>query len=252
MNVIGYVRVSTEQQYSNLDFQIEKIHDYCLGNNYNIERFVDEIGSAYYYEQNILLKLLDIPKISIIMTDTSRFSRNNKYCRQMLSKCFKNKISLIFINENMIINNSSNPLTLDLFFNKIYSNMKFIENMIDRTMDRVDRGWDFRTNKYGRMVCYSNNIRQVVENTDETKIINLIKALKNETSVETVNYFLQQVLPNNNEPIEFIDSDGTNVSKFESNKLDYNTIANLLNSYGIKFRGQKWCINSINYVIKHC
>ena len=252
MQVIGYTRVSTEKQVENLNFQIESIFEYCNNNNIIINNIVEEVGSAYYYDQNNLRKLLNQKDINIIIKNTSRFCRKIKFFEQFIEKIFNNNISIHFIDEMITLNKNTSKFVMNTLYRYIHSHQQYIDNMIDNISDRVDRGWDFKRDSFGRQVYYSNNLRHVIENDNEQKIIKLIKALKNETSVERVNYYLNQVLPNNNQPIEFIDYNGNITNTFQSNKLDYNVIANLLNSYNITNRGKKWNINSINYVMKYC
>ena len=115
---------------------------------------------------------------------------------------------------------------------------------------KKEHNWDFRSGRFGRKVVYDGNIRKIINDDKEIAIINFIKALKRETNSIIINNYLNVVLPENNIPIELFDDNGKITNNLDVNKLDYNTIANILNSYNITYRGKKWNINSINKIIK--
>ena len=250
MNAYGYVRVSTSPQIKSLDDQIELFTDYCHNNNLIIENIITEVGSAFYQEQKKLINLIkNNMNIFIIFKNVSRFSRNINQAIIMFNIIRQNNIRLHFIEENLTFNNDHHNM------NKIYLLIRKhqieVENKINRINRMKQNNWDFRTGRFGRKVIYQNKIRKVVDNTREVNIINLIKALKSETNADIINHYLYQVVPQSCQPIELINSDGEKVKNLKVNKLDYNTIASLLNSYNIKFRGKKWNIFSINMVLKN-
>ena len=56
---------------------------------------------------------------------------------------------------------------------------------------KKENNWDFRTERFGRQVVYDGNIRKIIDNDKEIAIINLIKALKQETNSIIINNYLQ-------------------------------------------------------------
>lgn len=249
MTTIAYTRVSTNKQEDALDNQIEIILDFIEKNKLNLSNIITEVGSAYYPEQTQLEKLLELQNITIIVSDISRFSRNVVYFNQFYKKMVKNNIKLISIKENIICNFKSNAK-----YEQVLELVKYFQNesviKITNIKNKKNIGWDFRQDRFGKKVIFQNNIRKLVDNDEEAKVIELIKALKRETKVSIINKYLKKVLPNNPYPIELLDTEGKVTADLRKNNLDFNTIANLLNSYNIFNRGKKWNINSINKVMK--
>lgn len=249
MTTIAYTRVSTEKQEDAIDNQIELILDFIENNKLNLSNIITEVASAYYSEQIQLEKLLALQNITIIITDISRFSRNVIQFHQFYKTMVKNNIKLISIKENIICNFKNN-----LKYNQVLNLVNYFQNesvkKITDIKNKKNLGWDFRSNRFGRKVIFQNNIRKIVDNEDEINIVKLIKALKKETKVSIINKHLKKVLPRNPYPIELLDTDGKVTLDLKKNTLDFNMIANLLNSYHVFNRGKKWSINSINMIMK--
>tara|TARA_B110000908_G_C10267191_1_gene465442 strand:+ start:6336 stop:7094 length:759 start_codon:yes stop_codon:yes gene_type:complete len=250
MNAIGYMRVSTSKQENSLDDQIELFTDYCFNKNIIIKDIITEIGSAYYPNQLKLKKLLNHNNQLIIIKNVSRFSRNKHNFIMLLDQVRNNNNTIHFIEENITYSKRNHTL----IFNKIYKIVDFYEKEIDFKINSINHkkemGWDFKKNRFGRKVIYQNNIRKIKNDKNETNIIELIKALKRETTSNVINRYLYQVVSSDANPIELIDSYGNITKKLSENNLDYNTIATILNSYNIMNRGKKWNINSINKILK--
>ncbi len=245
----AYTRVSTEKQNEGLDNQLEFILDFVEKNNLNLSDIVTEVASAYYYEQTSINELLKLKNITIIVTDLSRLSRNVIKFKEYTQKMIHNNIRLISIKEE--INNSLSNTNVFLKALKIVEHYQFqIKQMIEKTRNKVNNNWDFRSNRFGKKIIFKNKIRKLVDDNNEIKVIELIKALKRETNVNIINQFLKRVIPKINRLIELRNKKGELTRNLIENKLDYNTIANILNSYQIYNRGKKWNINSINKIIK--
>tara|TARA_B110000902_G_C14183109_1_gene541275 strand:- start:364 stop:1122 length:759 start_codon:yes stop_codon:yes gene_type:complete len=251
MNAIGYMRVSTPKQENSLDLQIEQFTDYCSNNNLKITDIVTEVSSAYYPDQNKLVCLLKSHLNTIIVIkNISRFSRNYQYMIKLLKLVIQNNNILHFMDEKIIYCKDNHNMFFNMISKIVLHRQRESEVKVKNINIKKENNWDFRIDRFGRKVVYDGNIRKVVDNSKENAIINLIKALKKETNSGIINNCLNNILPNNIYPIELIDENGNITNNLTSNKLDYNTIANILNSYNITNRGKKWNINSINKIIK--
>ena len=249
MSLYAYIRVSTEKQDQNLDNQFELILDFLEQNNLNLTNVITETSSAYYSGQLELNKLLELKNITIIVTDISRLSRNTNNFKEYTNKMITNNIKLISIKER--INGSLNDTTL---FLKVLSYVDIYQSQVSSIISgikkKVNDNWDFRKDKFGKKIIYQKNIRKVIDDHNEVKVIELIKALKRETKSSVINNYLCNVIPENKTPLELVDRNGNVTEDLIENKLDYNTIANILNSYKIFNRGKKWNIKSIDQIIK--
>jgi len=251
MNAIGYMRVSTPKQEISLDQQIEQFTDYCSNNNLKIVDIVTEVDSAYYPGQNKLVSLLKSNfNTIIVIKNISRFSRNYHYMIKLLQLVIQNNNILHFMDEKIIYCIRNHQKFFNMISKIVLLRQKESEVKVKNINLKKEHNWDFRSGRFGRKVVYDGNIRKIINDDKEIAIINFIKALKRETNSIIINNYLNVVLPENNIPIELFDDNGKITNNLDVNKLDYNTIANILNSYNITYRGKKWNINSINKIIK--
>lgn len=251
MNAIGYMRVSTPKQENSLDLQIEQFTDYCSNNNLKVLDIVTEVGSAYHSGQNKLVSLLNLSfNTIIVIKNISRFSRNYQYMIKLLQLVIQNNNILHFMDEKIIYCIENHQKFFNMISRIVLLRQKESEIKVKNINLKKENNWDFRSDRFGRKVVYDDNIRKIINDDKEIAVINLIKALKRETNSNVINNYLNIILPQNINPIELINDDGNITNKLDVNKLDYNTIANILNSYNITYRGKKWNINSINKIIK--
>ncbi len=101
MKVIGYIRVSTEQQ--NCANQKFEIINYCQKQNWKVDEFVEEtISSRKELKKrklNRLLDKLDADTI-LIVTEISRIGRNLMEVMGILQLCLEKGCKVITIKEN--------------------------------------------------------------------------------------------------------------------------------------------------------
>ena len=101
MKVIGYIRVSTDQQNcANQRFEIET---YCQRQNWKVDEFVEEtISSRKELKKRKLNRLLD--KLDsdtiLIVTEISRIGRNLMEVMGILQDCLEKGCKVITIKEN--------------------------------------------------------------------------------------------------------------------------------------------------------
>ncbi len=129
----------------------------------------------------------------------------------------------------------------DTISNRIKSNNIILRN----------KGWVFGQAKYGAENYLNNGIRKMRCNNYERSIINfIISARVGECSVSHLNKLLKKILPNNKEPIEFFDNKNQClIEKFDKLfTLTFSEIADLLNSYGLSCRSNRWTASSVGRV----
>ena len=101
MKVIGYIRVSTEQQNcANQKFEIET---YCQKQNWKVDEFVEEtISSRKELKKRKLNRLLDKLDADTILitTEISRIGRNLMEVMGILQLCLEKGCKVITIKEN--------------------------------------------------------------------------------------------------------------------------------------------------------
>ena len=101
MKVIGYIRVSTEQQNcANQKFEIET---YCQRQNWKVDEFVEEtISSRKELKKRKLNRLLDKLDADTILitTEISRIGRNLMEVMGILQLCLEKGCKVITIKEN--------------------------------------------------------------------------------------------------------------------------------------------------------
>ncbi len=101
MKVIGYIRVSTDQQ--NCANQRYEITNYCQRQNWKVDEFVEEtISSRKELRKRKLNKLLDKLDADTILitTEISRIGRNLMEVMGILQHCLEKGCKVITIKEN--------------------------------------------------------------------------------------------------------------------------------------------------------
>ena len=195
MNAIGYMRVSTPKQETSLDQQIEQFTDYCNNNNLKILDIVTEVDSAYYPGQNKLVSLLKSNFNSIIVIkNISRFSRNYQYMIKLLHLVIQNKHTLHFMDEKIIYCKENHHMFFNMISRIVLIRQKESITKLKNINLKKENNWDFRKERFGRKVVYDGDIRKIIDNDKEIAIINLIKALKQETNSIIINNYLQKVI----------------------------------------------------------
>ena len=259
-NAIIYCRLSSTNQctidnlHTSIENQLMHCRTYCNNNGFNILDEVQEIKSArnmqYLYELNNIGN--NYSHINLVIYNITRFSRNILQGLQYIQNFSQKGIVLHFVEENAKTNHhldlhrirlglSQSEYESDTISNRVRSNNIVLRN----------KGWNFGNPKYGKEVNYINGIRKFTDNLYEQNIIKfIIVARKGKCTVMALNNLLQEIIPENKDPIEFWDDElGCQITRFDvSYTLTFGEIADLLNSYNIMNRSNTWSASSVNYV----
>jgi DNA invertase Pin-like site-specific DNA recombinase len=225
---------------------------YCENNNLNIVEEVHEIKSArnmrYLYNlQDILSRYSNT---NLIIYNITRFSRNLLQGVELMNIAKNNNINIHFCEENAKTDHyldmhrirlglSQSEYESDTLSNRVKTNNIILKN----------KGWSFGVPSYGFKAVMINDIRSFQINEEEQNIIKFIKSARyGKCTVMALNKLLNNILPSNNQPIEFYDEElGETITRFsETYTLTFGEIADLLNSYNISNRGSLWNSGSVN------
>lgn len=249
-----YARISSESQnYKSIKNQFDSMKIFCQENNLKIKNNFHEICSAYSIDgQNVLKELLKFMANGTVKTllclNISRFSRNILEGCQMLKFAYDNKINIIFIEEQLSSNifENHNKIRIGISNAMRESEIKS-QNIKENNYKKQMMGWRFGNPKYGETVSHLNNVRVFVPNENEKNIIKFINNARDGVcTCKKLNEILNKIIPDNNSPIEFIDTNGKLINKFsKKNTLNFKEIAYLLNQYDINNRGKKWNCKSV-------
>lgn len=188
MKLIGYVRVSTEEQKNNtsIDTQIKTIQDYCNLYNHELIDIVKDVKSGSSIEKRNLKTLLDKVNSSndingLIVVKLDRLSRNLKEALTEIDNLNKNNKTLISITEQYDFGSAQGKLMLSML-------LSFSEYERSIIKDRMNSGKASLKNKgayvgggvkLGKQIIKSNidnkEVKILVDNEKELEIIKIIK-----------------------------------------------------------------------------
>ncbi|PIC95061.1 hypothetical protein CSV69_13725 [Sporosarcina sp. P26b] len=174
--MVGYIRVSTEDQKENfsLEFQSEKIKEYCLDNGLKLKEIYEEVGSGTSMEKrprftemfNTVLNSTDITHIIVVMDD--RFARNHKDAVNLVEMLSTKQKYLISIADNI---NTENPDQLTFFYMKSV----FAEANRSRIVFNVEFGMQQRAKNGlftgGRVTGYDSINKRLKVNERESELV---------------------------------------------------------------------------------
>lgn len=190
---------------------------------------------------------------NIIIYNVSRFCRNVDRGLELLAYAIKCNTRLFFVEEGIVWDknhtNFRNQLRDRLYVAQEES-VAIGRRVKDALAEKKRRGYFTGGKpKYGFKVIDSDGGRKAVPENYEQSVINFINMCRKVgTSVNTLNECMRNITDNFDSPIElFHNGDSINVIK---DPLNYVTIANLLNSYGVRKRDQKWSPDSVNKIGK--
>jgi len=254
MNIL-YTRVSTKNQgLSSLHNQKITCLNMLTKNNIIIDLIFHEISSAYKGPQVKLNRILNNYQDSnIYILNVSRFSRNVVEGKKMLKLAKSRNINIIFLEDLLESNNMKH---YQLIIKKLFISEHRSENISTSLKNKFSamkkNGHMIGRPGFGKKAKFIKRKRKFIEDSFEANIINFIRTARFGTSVKKLNKILHKMLPAA-ELIEFIDSDGVNkIQEFDKPKtLTYDEIADLLNMYKIRKRGNTWTANSVANIINN-
>lgn len=256
---IIYSRISSKNQayLNNVHLSIDTQKSSCIqyGNhhNFNIQNIFSEIKSAkdmrYLYTLNSILQ--NYKNVNLIISNVSRLSRNIIQGIEFIKQAASKNIIIHFVNDNAITNNHSDFHKVKLLLCQSQYESEQISIRVKANNKHLkSKGWQFGLVPYGYHAIKEDGIRKFKYNTQELNIINFIStARKGNKSSTLLNIQLNQILPHNTHPIEFVDKDESIINYFDKEyTLTFGEIADLLNSYDITKRGNIWTAYSVNNV----
>ena len=259
MDTIIYNRISSNNQsflqgnYASLDTQKEICVNYCSDKNLSSDNVVQEVVSAKdIKKQKGLMNILENhSNINIIISRVDRFSRDTCGALIFANKCKEKNIILHFVQDGICSNNymdihrltlalSQSKFELDTHSNRITANNKNLKN----------KGWKFGNPSYGFAVNFKNDIRKFKVNTYEKHVIKfIVMAREGKVNCKELNKQLTKLNPVDKTQIAFYDKEGYQIEKFDKlYTLEYQEIADLLNSYNISKRNKKWTRSMIQNI----
>nr|WP_280996319.1 recombinase family protein [Marinitoga okinawensis]CAI4093963.1 Site-specific serine recombinase [Marinitoga okinawensis] len=184
MKVVGYVRVSTEEQAKSglgKEAQIKKIMSYCeLYDLELIDIIVDDGVSGKTLKRDGLNKVIHMINEDmvdgIVVAKLDRLTRSVSDMGFLLNKVFKNH-ELFSVSENVDTRTASGRLVLNVLVSVAQWER---ETIVERTKDALKAKRD-RGEKTGGDIPFGYDILngKLVSNDNEQKVISYIKRLRN-------------------------------------------------------------------------
>lgn len=179
MNVIGYVRISRDEDrenYSSILTQQDIIREYAKINNWSVNKmFIDDNVSGYTFnrpEFNIMLQELKKGYIDIVIAkDFSRIGRNQGEAMVFIDNIKKLNKRLIFIADNYDSNKEDDIIGIKAWYNEMY--LKDISRKIRASMSSKQKtgelimgnyyGYKKIKVNYNFKLVIDENIRDIIE-----------------------------------------------------------------------------------------
>jgi DNA invertase Pin-like site-specific DNA recombinase len=252
-----YCRVSSIGQTAyNKSISLQAQEQICLKfaheNKLCVKSIHKEIHSVFHKTAPVFNNILqnNHKNCNILISSVDRYSRSVDIGLKLAIKAFKNKNTLIFIQEKFVCGSTNDLVTLKAFLKNTEQESKIISNRVKTAKQYLINNGMFS----GGAVPYGYDVveRKLVENVNEQRIIEFIKTcMKDMVACNDLNkkmLLLSTISPH--VPINCYDKSG--------NKIDYITepltskeISDLLNSYTILKRGTRWCPRLIKTALKY-
>ena len=183
MKVVGYVRVSTEEQAKSglgREAQIKKIKAYCdLYNAELIDIIIDNGVSGKTLNRDGLNKIIKMFQENtvdgVVVAKLDRLTRSVSDMGLLVNKIFKNK-ELISVSENIDTRTASGRLVLNVLVSVAQWER---ETIVERTKDALKAKRE-RGEKTGGDIPFGYDVLngKLIYNDEEQKVINYIKRLR--------------------------------------------------------------------------
>ena len=259
-NAIIYTRISSKNQSlgTSLESQLELCRQYCNENNFKILDEVSEVISARNMQKQE--KLLEVIKqnssFNLIVLEPSRISRNLCNFTNQIDIIKQNKITLHFVQDNLI---SSNSIDFKKIIAGIYDGELESETLSKRIKRSVEKrkingtyypsvppyGYDYYNNfKDGKLV------KNLVENEKEQHLIDLINNLYGGSKISDIETKLK-ILTGEKHELYFpkCNESTKSTEEIEYGNMKLIDIVNFLNSIPILRRNRDWNSNSVKQAL---
>jgi site-specific DNA recombinase len=185
MNVVGYIRLSRDEDrenYSSINTQQDIINEYASKRNWIIKKmYIDDNFSGYTFNRpafSEMIKELDNGNIDVIIAkDLSRIGRNNGQVLVLIDRLREMEKRLILVNEGTngydILDDSDDILGIKTWYNEMY--IKDISRKIRANMSLKQRkGELIMGNYYGYKKMKNNDKFALIPDEEVRPIIELI------------------------------------------------------------------------------
>lgn len=256
MNIV-YTRISAPQsKFNNKFLSLENQRIECIkaiGNNNEIVFFEEVVSGRKIYKQKELVKIFNnYSNCKLYIYNVSRFTRDLSGGLKYLEYAKKLNIAIYFVEPKL---NTENFENFQRIRRDLLSSREESDRISKRTKDSIKirkmLGIPIGRTEYGKKSIKVNGKRKLVDNEFEQKTKKFIKRARHTQSCREINQLLNNLIPDNKDPIVFIDKNGGIIKRFtKNNHLNFQEIADLLNSYNIKKRGKEWTKNNVTSVYK--
>jgi DNA invertase Pin-like site-specific DNA recombinase len=257
-------------QKNNLSEQIQVLELYCNTNDYTIKDCICDNNSAYNnFELLSIHDMLDKYKnINLIVSEPSRLARNIIDGANIIKKCIENNIVIHVVDNNYVVNNSTEYKRLLCGFFDAMTEMETLikrqklHNTIQKKLGAHFGAVPFGYELYSVSVdnIMVRKIKKLPEEHNESKIIKLIECM----------YYGNNNINNNNKDFyelfnslhDFPEKLGTSYKFTDYKNKEYTnadfakgftvgSIVGLLNDWNIIKRGKMWSKSSLLSVISN-
>ena len=188
---------------------------------------------------------------NVIIYNVSRFSRNVNRGMELLDYALKCNTRLFFVEEGIIWDKEHRD-TRDQLRDRLYvaeeESRAIAKRVKDALAEKKRRGYFTGGKpKYGYTVVDADGGRRAIPEKYEQSVIKFVNLCREVgTSVNTLNSEMKSITENFDSLIE-LGHNGKPINKIVE-PLSYVTIADLLNSYGVKRRGSKWNSDNVSKI----
>lgn len=220
--VIGYIRVSTEEQKDHgisIDAQIEKIRAYCSINNLELSQIINDAGkSAKDLKREGVQEIIKMSKNKemdhLIVVKIDRLTRSTKDLLYLIEDIFtENKVEFHSINEKIDTTTAQGKFFLTLIGAMATMERELIgERTSEALQYKKSSGFKLGQEPYGYKIING----QLVEIDQEIQIVKYISEMKDK------NYSYQKIA-------DILNSKGVNPKK--SNKWFKSSVYSIYNTY---------------------
>lgn len=235
MRNIIYCRVSNFKLTSFSYFsQEQECYNYCKNNNMKIHEIHKEYKSGIGQQKELYNIIKKNKNINLIVYDTTRFSRNMMYGKQLLDICVDKNIIVHFVKEKLIFSKESSINTLG----KIMMRLAYSEDEWNNIRNRIITSIKYRkkmsmclgTVPFG----FDNQNSKLVKNED-FDVIRLIVNLRNGNKNITEIRNLLKNLSHDYDKLQFYDENDKPINEFTNSlTLDFSEIKDILNEFHIR------------------
>jgi DNA invertase Pin-like site-specific DNA recombinase len=263
-NAIVYCRVSSERQKLDgvsLEAQEKLCLEHCTNKGYNVVEIIKETASAKDIANQVKLReVYGMVGVSVLVVyNVSRFSRNVSQGLHMYQKLRDSAIRLESVMENLTppsslvppsrLNTDTQPFSAssDFVFVSLLNAAEYELKLISQRASlavrtKRERGFQFGKVPYGmREFRDDQNVRRFEEEPYEAKVVKFIRAVRGCASLNEANILLKDISKNQLfEPL-VLDDEGYQITT----GLPCDNIAEILNDYGVDYRGKSWTRSAV-------